>query len=108
MTISAKISSATLAVTMLLAAGCSDPETEKRSFFDSGTKYLSEGRVREAITQFRSAIAVDPRFGEARQSLAEAYLKDNEFARALPEAIRAADLLPDSREAQLQAVTLMV
>ena len=47
-------------------------------------------------------------FGEARLKLAEAYLKDDQLPRALAEAVRAADLLPDNRDAQLQAATLLL
>ena len=75
----------------LLAWGCSDPESAKRSFLERGSAYMAEGRVREAITQYRNAIEQDPRFGEARLKLAEAYLKDDQLPRALTEAVRAAD-----------------
>ena len=56
--------------------GCSrDPEVGKRAYVKSGDDYLAQGKVNEAIIQYRSAISQDARFGEARYKLAEALVK---------------------------------
>ena len=46
----------------VLAWGCSDSESAKRSFLERGSAYMAEGRVREAITQFRNAIEAGSTF----------------------------------------------
>src|SRR4029077_15895147 len=50
----------------------------------------------------------DNRFGEARSKLALAYIQTGDGSRALGEAVRAADLLPENVEAQLQAANLLI
>ena len=99
---------AMLPFAVLLVAGCRSPEATKQAFFESGTRYLAEGRIREAIAEYQNAIQTDPRFGEARLKLAEVYMLDDQPVRALSESVRAADLLPDDRRAQLQAGRLLL
>lgn len=95
-------------VILLIAAidiSCArDREVAKREYLASGDKFLSEQKVKEAIVQYRNALRQDPRFGEARYKLAEAYVRDgDDWRRAGPEYIRAADLLPKDVQAQLKA-----
>ena len=60
----------------LAAAGCrKDPEFAKQEYLKSGDRYMESGKVAEAIVQYRNAVQQDPRFGEARLKLAEAYIK---------------------------------
>ena len=80
-----------------------DPEVAKREYVESGDRFLREKKVKEAIVQYRNALKQDPRFGEARFRLAEAYVQDGDWRRAGREYIRAADLLPKDVEAQLKA-----
>jgi len=80
---------------LALAIGCSkDPNTAKVQAFDSGTRYFAAKKYNEAIVEYRRAIQLDPKFGEARAKLGEAYLQNGEIASALRETVRAADLLP--------------
>ncbi len=93
----------------LLAAACStDPEVAKQGFLKEGDQFFEQKRYREAIVQYRNAIEVDGRFGEARYKLGEAYLQVGEPAVALAEYVRAADLMPDNTEAQLKATGLLL
>ena len=63
-----------ISLVVALSISCSrDPEIAKREYLASGDKFLSQQKVREAIVQYRNALAQDPRFGEARYKLAEAY-----------------------------------
>ena len=71
-----------------------DPEVAKREYMQSGDRFRHEKKVKEAIVQYRNALKQDPRFGEARFKLAEAYVDDGDWRRAGREYIRAADLLP--------------
>ena len=95
-----------LAVMLIVAlhAACTrDPEVAKREYVDSGDAFLRQNKLKEAIVQYRNAVRQDPRFGEARSKLAEAYTQDGDWRRAGREYIRAADLLPKDVDAQLKA-----
>ena len=75
----------------------------KREYLASGDQLISQKKTREAIVQYRNAIAQDPRFGEARYKLAEAYVQNGDARRAAREYVRAADLLPKDIQAQVKA-----
>src|SRR5688572_22477195 len=82
--------------------GCSkDPEVAKREYATSGDAYVAQGKYAEAVVEYRNAVQQDPRFGEARYKLAEAYVKLNLPVEAYREYVRAADLMPDHVDAQL-------
>lgn len=75
-------------------AGCSrGPRQTKEQLLESGKKYAAQGKHTEAIIQYRNAIKLDPKFGEARYELGQAYLNTSEPAKAMGEFVRAADLL---------------
>jgi tetratricopeptide (TPR) repeat protein len=94
---------AVLLIAVLDVACTRDRDVAKREYVASGDRFLSQNRVKEAIVQYRNALRQDPRFGEARSKLAEAYVQDGDWRRAGPEYIRAADLLPKDIQAQLKA-----
>jgi len=90
-------------------AFCSkDPAAAKRQHLNSGNTYFSKGQYAQAIIEFRSAIKVDPNFGEARYGLAQAYEAAKNDASAAREYVRAADLLPDDDAVQLKAVLVLL
>src|SRR5262245_36695596 len=64
-------------VVPLLALGaCSkNPEVAKKEFLASGDALVAQGKLSEAIVQYRNAVQQDPRFGEARLRLADTYAK---------------------------------
>lgn len=94
---------------LVMAVSCSkDPEKLKRQYLDSGNQYFSQQKYKEAVVEYRNAIQQDPKFGEARYKLAEAYAKLSDPPNAYREYIRAADLLPNNNEAQLKAGTLLL
>ena len=94
---------------LLLAIGCSrDPETLKREYLASGDAYVAQGKLNEAVIEYRNAIQQDARFGDARYKLAEVYTRLNELPNAMREYIRAADLLPDRADVQLKAGTMLL
>src|SRR6188508_1715884 len=97
-----------MAIVVLGAAACSkDPEVAKREYVKNGDAYVAQQKPREAIIEYRNAIALDPRLGDVRLKLGEAYLAVNERQNAIREFVRAADLLPSSAEAQLKAGQLL-
>src|SRR5688572_29678585 len=94
-----------LSVAPLLAAtACSkDPDVVKREYVQEGDQFFEQKRYNEAIVQYRNALEADARFGEARAKLGEAYIQVGEPVAALPEYVRAADLMPDNPDVQLKA-----
>jgi tetratricopeptide (TPR) repeat protein len=97
-----------MAIAVALIAACADPEVAKRQAFESGNRYFEQGRYGDAIVEYRNAIQRDPRFGEARAKLADAYQRIGDVQASYAEHIRAADLLPDNIEVQLRAATYLL
>ncbi|MGB2716421.1 MAG: tetratricopeptide repeat protein [Vicinamibacterales bacterium] len=93
----------------VFALGCSrNPEEAMRRHLAAGDKYLADGKVAEAIIEYRNAVQQQPNAGPARQKLAETYLKANDPAKALPELVRAADLLPEDLALQVKAGNVLL
>jgi putative PEP-CTERM system TPR-repeat lipoprotein len=91
------------------AFGCSrDVERAKRAYVERGDRYVAEQNVDAAIIEYRNAVQQDPKFGEAYRKLAAAYLTRGDGPEALRSALAAADLLPDSPEAQVEAGELLL
>jgi tetratricopeptide (TPR) repeat protein len=80
-----------------------DPDAARRRVLASGDQYLSASKFGEAVIQYRSAVQLDPRAGDARVKLADAFLGAGDAASALREYVRAADLLPDDLPLQVKA-----
>jgi tetratricopeptide (TPR) repeat protein len=79
-----------------LAAACSrDPHERMLTFTKSGDDYASKGKVAEAIIEYLNALDQDPKAGDVRIKLAEAYIRHSEPSRAVEEYIRAADVMSD-------------
>jgi tetratricopeptide (TPR) repeat protein len=97
-----------LAVGVVVAVSCSSPETSKLRYLESGNKYADAGRYEHAIIEYRNAVRLDPKFGEARYRLAQAFERTNNLEAAFPEYVRAADALPDRRDVQLKAIDVLV
>lgn len=97
-----------IALLILLAAGCNrDPHAAMLKFAKSGDQYAAQGKIAEAIVEYRNALEKDPRAGDVRVKLADAYLKRGDAANAVQEYVRAADLVPDAK-VQLKAGGLLL
>jgi tetratricopeptide (TPR) repeat protein len=92
--------SALFLVAVLALGGCSRSATE---LVASGDAYVAEGKLREAIVEYRNAIQTNPRLGDARLKLARVFEQVNEPTNAAAEYVRAADLLPTNADAQISA-----
>ena len=106
-----RVSASVVVLLGLVALGTScakDPEVAKREYVRSGDEFVAQKKYREAIIEYRNAVAADARFGEARLKLGEAYLQVGEMQNAAGQYIRAADLMPDNLEAQLKAAHLLL
>lgn len=96
---------------LLLAASAAcnrDPNTLKLQHVRAGDGYVARKKYLEAIVEYRRAVQVDPKYGEARYKLAEAYAANDEVRNALPEYVRAADLLPENTDLQIKAGNLLL
>src|SRR6185295_9118343 len=88
---------------LVFTAACStDPEKAKLEYVKSGDAYVAQKKYSEAIIQYRNAIQKDPRFGEARLKLAEAYAASGDAPNAFREYLRAADLMPTNMDLQIK------
>ena len=91
----------------LVVVACSDPEVTKARHLEQGKAHMAAGKVQDAILEFRNALKIDPRFGEARWELAQAF-ETTRNPQANREFIRAADLLPNRGDVQLRAAMLLI
>lgn len=91
----------------LVLVGCSDPEATKARHLEQGKAHMAAGRVADAIIDFRNALKVDAKYGEARFELAKAFEQSGN-PQAAREYIRAADLLPGRADVQIKAATLLI
>jgi tetratricopeptide (TPR) repeat protein len=92
----------------LLLAGCSSPEVQKQRHFERGNQYVAEKRDEFAVIEYANAVRIDPKFGDARLKLAQTYERMNNLRAAFPEFVRAADALPDNRDAQIKATEVLL
>ena len=99
---------ALLLLASLALSSCSNPEAEKLKHLERGNQYAAEKRDEFAVVEYASAVQIDPKFGEARLKLAETYERMGNLKSAFPEYVRAADALPDNREAQLRAARILL
>src|SRR5688572_24139745 len=88
----------------LAAIGCSsDPSVRKQRYLESANRYVEQGKLREAVIDYRNALQLDARFAEAQLKIAHTYARLGDGGNALREFVRAADLLPESADVQLTA-----
>lgn len=95
-------------LTVALGACKSDPQATAREHLEKGKQQALQQKYPEAIIEYRRAVQSDPRLGEARLELALAYAKTGDGVNALREYVRAADLLPDRKDAQEKAGAFML
>jgi len=91
-----------LGVMMLLlaAAACNrDPKTVARKYVESGNRYLTSNKVKEASIMFRRAIQRDGLFGEAYYKLGLTELRLGKFGEAVNALRRAVELDANNEDA---------
>jgi tetratricopeptide (TPR) repeat protein len=92
----------------LFAAACRTPPPSPAEAIRQGDELAGKKDYRQAIAAYRIAVEGDPTDGAARLKLANAYVSAGQWADAAPEAIRAADLLPNDSSAQLLAISMLL
>src|SRR3954447_4114177 len=84
-------------IVLVECAACSpDPHSAMLKYAKSGDTYAAAGKTAEAIVEYRNALEKEPRAGDVRLKLAEAYVKQGQGSKAAQEYIRAADVLPET------------
>src|SRR5438045_6756149 len=86
-------------------AGCSRSAPAR---VQNGDKFMADQKVAEAVIEYQGAVNQDGRDGIARQKLGRALLKTGNIERALGHLIRAADLLPQDVQAQIDAAKALL
>lgn len=90
------------------AIGCSrDPHAAMLKYAKSGDGYANSGKYAEAVIEYRNALEKEPRAGDVRLKLADAYFKQGETTKGVQEYIRAADVVTDTG-VQLKAGALLL
>ena len=98
-----------LVVLALAAVSCStDPAVAKKAYLEKGDAAFKQQQYSEATVAYKNALKQDPLFGDARYKLAQSYDRLGDRGNAMREYVRAADLLPDNTEAQVQAGTALL
>jgi len=97
-----------LAVLLPIAACSRDPESTKKAYLARGDHYAGQNKLREAVIEYRNAINVDGRYGDARYKLGDTYERLGDARNAYREFVRAADLLPDRDDVQLRGAQYLL
>jgi tetratricopeptide (TPR) repeat protein len=73
-----------------------------------GDAFAAKEQHREATIEYRRAVQLDPRSGEARRKLAESLFRSNNPAAGARELVRAADLLLSDADLQVRVGALLL
>ncbi len=100
----------TLLLLVVLTAACStaDPVELKQDNVRRGDALFANEQFAQAIVAYRDALEHDPQDGELRLKLVEALKRAGLWGEVPLEAVRAADLLPRSQDAQVAAAESLV
>lgn len=93
-------------VCVLAVSACTSDEEKKQAFYQNALNYVKEKKTDAAILELRSAIQIDPKYGDARYQLGLLYLEKGEAQKAFGELLRAADLSPDNLDANLKVAQI--
>lgn len=88
-----------LALALLSAACNRDPKAARQKYLDSGNRYFTNGKFKEASIMYRKSLQQDMRFGEAYYRLGLSELKLGRPVEALRALQRAVELDPNNQDA---------
>jgi tetratricopeptide (TPR) repeat protein len=91
-----------------LSACSRDPETAKRDHLVRANSYRDQTKLAEAVVEYKRAIQIDAKFGEAYYQLALVHERLEDPANAMREFARASDLLPDRDDVQIKAAQYLL
>jgi tetratricopeptide (TPR) repeat protein len=89
-----------------LAAGCHRQTADDH--LRKAEDYLAHSQLQEGVVELRLAEQADPKRGDVREKLADAYMRVPDLSGAYREYVRAADLLPTDVHAQLAAGQILL
>jgi putative PEP-CTERM system TPR-repeat lipoprotein len=92
----------------LLAALAVSCGKNRDQYLAAGKKYADAKQYREAVVEFRNAIQLDPKSGEAHFRLANAYMDLQDLDNALQEYVKAAAVEPANVTNQLKAANMLL
>ena len=99
----------TLLVAAALLGGChTDPNLRKQKYLESGKRYSTDGKYREAAIQFSNALKIDKNFADAHYQLAQTYVHLGQFAPAHSELMRTVELQPTNYKARVDLGNLLL
>src|ERR1700722_10272448 len=99
----------TLFVAAALLGGChADPNVRKQKYLESGKRYSTDGKYREAAIQFSNALKIDGNFADAHYQLAQTYVHLGQFALAHSELMRTVELQPTNYKAHIDLGNLLL
>ncbi len=93
---------------VFLAACHQDPNIRKQRYVESGKRYSTEGRYREAAIQFSNALKIDKNYADAHYALAQTYAQLGHLGAAYGELERTVDLQPANCKARLDLASLLL
>ena len=88
------------------SGGCSKKSAD--AHLKSAADYEAKKEFASAIVEYRAALQLDPKLGEARIKLGDLYARTSDAQNAYREYVRAADTMPDNIDAQLKAGALLL
>src|ERR1700689_4436443 len=91
----------TISVALLLAGCARDPQKAKAKYLAQGQKYMKKGQYGDASVEFRNALRLDPRFGDAYYQLAQADLAQRDWQGAYASLEKTIELDPGRLDARL-------
>jgi len=91
-----------LLVVAFANAACSNPEKAKAEHLQRGEALLTEKKYQEASLEFRNAVQIDESLAQAHWGLARAYEGMGQFAQAVDEMRRTAQLDPNNLDARVR------
>ena len=94
-----------LLLASVVLSGCAK---SAQQYFDSGNRYLAQGKYNEAAIEFQNAVQQDSKFGDAHLKLGETFARLEDWSSALHEYVNAADLMPANKDAQLKAGSILM
>ncbi|MDR3735799.1 MAG: tetratricopeptide repeat protein, partial [Acidobacteriaceae bacterium] len=97
-----------LLIAVTLLAGChGNPNVRKQKYMESGRRFSSEGKYREAAIQFLNALKVDKDYPDAHYELAETYEHLGQLNAASVELAHTVDLEPANFKARVDLGNLL-
>ena len=98
-----------LIFTLLLAVpACSSPEKKKEKHYQKALEYINVKDNNAAVTELRSALALDPKFANARYQLGLLFLRQDDPRNAFTELQQAADLDPNNLDAGVKVAEFLL